>query len=80
MAPARPMARVPTGTPAGNRYSYGIEIDGALRYHDVREPIFVQLQYGVMFPLPAFNRILQSGATEDARAAQTIQGQLGIRF
>jgi uncharacterized protein (TIGR04551 family) len=65
----------------GNRYSYGVELDGAVRYHDAREPIFFQLQYGVMFPLGAFNRINPDDlGTEDARAVQTIQGQLGIRF
>jgi uncharacterized protein (TIGR04551 family) len=64
----------------GNRWSYGIELDGALRYHDAREPIFFQVQYGVMFPLPAFNRILAEGRREDARAVQTVQAQLGIRF
>ncbi len=69
----------------GNRWSYGIELDGAVRYHDAREPIFFQLQYGVMFPLGAFNRILvdNSGETrgrEDARAVQTLQAQIGIKF
>jgi uncharacterized protein (TIGR04551 family) len=64
----------------GNKYSYGIELDGALRYHDTREPIFFQVQYGVLFPLPAFNRINPSGSVEDARALQSVQGQLGIRF
>jgi uncharacterized protein (TIGR04551 family) len=64
----------------GNKYSYGLELDGALRYHDTREPIFFQLQYGVMFPLAAFNRINPSGTKEDARALQSVQAQLGIRF
>lgn len=64
----------------GNRRSYGIELDGALRYHDAREPIFFQLQYGVMFPLGAFNRLNESGTAEDARAVQSVQAQLGIRF
>jgi uncharacterized protein (TIGR04551 family) len=64
----------------GNKFSYGIELDGALRYHDTREPIFFQLQYGALFPLPAFNRINPSGTREDARAVQTIQAQVGIRF
>lgn len=64
----------------GNRTSYGIELDGALRYHDRREPIFFQLQYGVLFPLGAFNRIRADGAPDDARAVQTVQGQFGIRF
>jgi len=68
----------------GNRYSYGVEIDGAARYHDAREPIFFQLQYGVMFPLPAFNRLRSSegGGTfrDDARAVQTLQAQVGIKF
>jgi len=64
----------------GNKYSYGIELDGAVRYHDRREPIFFQAQYGVAFPLGAFNRINENGQTEDARAIQSVQGQLGIRF
>lgn len=64
----------------GNRYSYGIELDAAARYHDTREPIFFQLQYGVMFPLAAFNRINPTGAVEDARALQSVQAQVGIRF
>lgn len=67
----------------GNKWSYGVELDGALRYHDAQEPIFFQVQYGVMFPLGAFNRINAEGSTpgtEDARAVQTVQGQLGIRF
>lgn len=64
----------------GNRWSYGIELDGALRYHDAREPIFFQLQYGVLFPLGAFNRILANGGREDARAIQTLQAQIGIKF
>lgn len=63
----------------GNRFSYGVELDGAMRYHDAREPIFVQLQYGVMFPLPAFNR-LSSAGREDARAMQSLQAQVGIKF
>lgn len=64
----------------GNRWSYGIELDGGLRYHDAREPIFFQLQYGVMFPLAAFNRVRLNVPVEDARAAQTVQAQLGIKF
>ena len=64
----------------GRRFSYGIELDGAMRYHDRREPIFFQVQYGVLFPLGAFNRIRADGAPEDARAVQTVQGQFGIRF
>ncbi|MEM6995030.1 MAG: TIGR04551 family protein [Myxococcota bacterium] len=67
----------------GNRFSYGIELDGGIRYHDAKEPIFFQLQYGVLFPLGAFNRINPAGSsigTEDARASQTVQAQVGIRF
>ncbi len=64
----------------GDKYSYGVEIDGAARYHDAREPIFFQLQYGVMFPLPAFNRLRANGGREDARAVQTFQAQVGIKF
>lgn len=64
----------------GNRFSYGIEMDAAARYHDAREPIFFQLQYGVLFPLGAFNRNLAQGGREDARAVQTLQAQIGIKF
>ncbi len=70
----------------GNRYSYGLELDGAVRYHDIREPIFFQLQYGVMFPFGAFNRRSGSGYSlalgndGDAKAAQTVQAQIGIKF
>jgi len=64
----------------GRKRSYGIELDAALRYHDRREPIFFQLQYGAMFPLGAFNRVRADGAPEDARAVQSVQAQLGIRF
>lgn len=64
----------------GNRFSYGVELDGAARYHDPREPIFFQLQYGVLFPLGAFNRNLSNGNREDARAVQTLQAQIGIKF
>ncbi len=67
----------------GNRYSYGIELDGGIRYHDAKEPIFFQLQYGVLFPLGAFNRLNPASAAvsqEDARASQTVQAQVGIRF
>jgi len=44
----------------------------------------VQLQYGVMFPFGAFNRdssvypTAQNGG--DAKAAQSIQAQIGIKF
>ncbi|MGH1345426.1 MAG: TIGR04551 family protein [Nannocystales bacterium] len=64
----------------GNRFSYGVELDGAARYHDAREPIFFQIQYGVLFPLGAFNRNLANGGREDARAVQTLQAQVGIKF
>ncbi|MBV1860441.1 MAG: TIGR04551 family protein [Nannocystaceae bacterium] len=64
----------------GNRFSYGVELDGAARYHDAREPIFFQIQYGVLFPLGAFNRNLSNGGREDARAVQTLQAQIGIKF
>ena len=70
----------------GNKANYGLEIDGALRYHDQQEPIFVQLQYGVMFPFGAFNRTTSTYAglpvenNGDAKAAQTVQAQIGIKF
>lgn len=73
----------------GNKSNYGLELDLSLRYHDRQEPIFFQLQYGVMFPFGAFNR---TGAYNDegsgyivpnngdAKAAQALRAQLGIRF
>jgi hypothetical protein len=71
----------------GNKQSYGLELDAAFRYHSRREPIYFQLQYGVMFPLGAFNRPAsiytvnaQMGGGSDAKAAQTIQAQVGVRF
>ncbi|MEZ4428228.1 MAG: TIGR04551 family protein [Nannocystaceae bacterium] len=83
-------AEKPTST-IGNGLHYGIEIDAALRYHDTREPIFFNIQYGVMFPLNAFNRTsdLYEASSDpqvvipndgDAKAAQTVQAQLGIKF
>lgn len=70
----------------GNKLNYGVEIDGALRYHDTREPIFFQFQYGVLFPFGAFDaRAVTNTGTgsvraADAKAAQAVQAQLGIRF
>ncbi|WP_434418673.1 hypothetical protein [Nannocystis pusilla] len=73
----------------GNKANYGLEIDAAFRYHDRQEPIFFQLQYGVMFPFGAFNRGVEyspdgtlAGVPNngDPKAAQTVQAQLGIRF
>jgi uncharacterized protein (TIGR04551 family) len=75
------VAHAKTATP-GNRYSYGIEIDAALRYHDAHEPIYAQIQYGVMFPLRAMDRndLRLLNLSHDARAAQTVQIQVGIKF
>ena len=68
----------------GNKLNYGLELDGALRYHDANEPVFVQLQYGVLFPFGAFNAPLQDSVGQpyllDAKAAQSVQAQVGIKF
>lgn len=74
----------------GNKSNYGLELDAALRYHDRQEPIFFQLQYGVMFPFGAFNRgpeyanpgegVVGIPNNGDAKAAQSVQAQIGIRF
>lgn len=74
----------------GNKSNYGLELDAAIRYHDRQEPIFFQLQYGVLFPFGAFNRGTEyanpgEGVTAipnngDAKAAQSVQAQIGIRF
>lgn len=72
----------------GGKYSWGLELDVGLRYHDTREPIFVQLQYGAMFPFGGFDRPADIYNTAnyavpnngDARAAQTVQAQIGIKF
>jgi hypothetical protein len=69
------------GTVAGDKSLWGLELAASLRYHDADEPIFFQFQYGVMFPFGGFNA-LPTGFNSrlDARAAQTIQAQLGVRF
>ncbi len=74
----------------GNKLNWGLEIDAGFRYHDTREPIFFQLQYGVMFPFAGFNRPADLYISDDvnvvipnegdAKAAQTVQAQIGIRF
>jgi hypothetical protein len=72
------------GTLAGDKSLWGLEMAGAIRYHDADEPIFFQLQYGAMFPFGAWNaeRTGSDGLPrrDDSRAAQTIQAQLGVRF
>jgi len=76
------------GTLAGDRSLWGLELAGALRYHDVQEPIFVQAQYGAMFPFGAWepmeDRLSPAGdpvrVRADAKAAQTVQLQIGVRF
>jgi len=73
------IAMRPQSTLNREKYSYGVEIDVAARYHDAREPVFFQLQYGVLFPLGAFDRRL-TGIIENARAVQTFQGQIGVQF
>lgn len=64
-----------TGSVSSGLPIYGVELAGALRFHGVREPIFAQVQYGVLFP---FAGLEYNGV--DARAAQTVQGQVGIKF
>lgn len=76
------------GTLAGDKSLWGLELAGSLRYHDADEPLFFQLQYGVMFPFgawqPVVDRINENGdgyrTRLDGKAAQTVQAQLGIRF
>jgi hypothetical protein len=77
-----------SGTLAGDKSLWGLELAGAIRYHDADEPIFFQLQYGAMFPFGAWNAVRESTnasgdpvySRDDSRAAQTIQAQLGVRF
>jgi hypothetical protein len=76
------------GTLAGDKSLWGLELGGALRYHDAHEPLFFQIQYGAMFPFGAWNAaVMRVGNDEqlietrlDGRAAQTVQAQLGVRF
>ena len=76
------------GTLAGDKSLWGLELDGAVRYHDADEPLFFQLQYGAMFPFGAWQPVVSRENANgdpvstrlDGRAAQTIQAQLGIRF
>ena len=68
---------------ASDKSLWGLELNGSVRYHDADEPIFVQLQYGVMFPFGGFNAQVQNGTAVqrlDAKAAQSIQAQIGVRF
>ncbi|MCA9701057.1 MAG: hypothetical protein KC431_26255, partial [Myxococcales bacterium] len=75
------------GTLAGDKSIWGLELAGSVRYHDVDDPIFIQLQYGVMFPFGGFEPTVTTGTGSDAavtrldaKAAQTVQAQIGIRF
>jgi hypothetical protein len=76
------------GTLAGDKSLWGLELAAAMRYHDADEPLFFQLQYGVMFPFGAWQPVVEridqngdlTGVRLDGKAAQTIQAQLGIRF
>lgn len=70
------------GTYAGDKSIWGLELAGAVRYHDIDDPIFFQLQYGVMFPFGGFEPLIssQNNARADAKAAQTVQAQFGIKF
>ena len=78
----------PSGTLAGDRSIWGLELDGAVRYHDADEPLFFQIQYGVMFPFGAFNPVITgtdgngdpTAQRLDSKAAQSVQAQIGIRF
>jgi hypothetical protein len=75
-------------TLAGDKSLWGLELAGAVRYHDAEEPIFFQLQYGAMFPFGAWNAVREgvdangdpAFRRDDSRAAQTIQAQIGVRF
>ena len=69
-----------SGTLSGTSSIWGLELAGSVRYHDKEEPIFFQLQYGAMFPFGAWNVVNGNGAKLDAKAAQTIQAQLGVQF
>jgi hypothetical protein len=73
------MAHQRKGTPNGEKRGYGVEVDGALRYHDQQEPIFVQAQYGLLFPLGALDTRSDSRG-KNIRPVQTLQAQIGIRF
>jgi uncharacterized protein (TIGR04551 family) len=73
------LAQKKVSTP-GNKLNYGLEIDAAIRYHDADEPLFIQFQYGVLFPFGAFNAPDINGGALDATAAQAVQAQVGIKF
>lgn len=76
------------GTLAGDKSLWGLELAGAVRYHDADEPLFFQVQYGAMFPFGAWQPVVDRLDTNndptrvrlDGKAAQTVQAQLGIRF
>ncbi|MFO7565636.1 MAG: hypothetical protein R6X02_23540 [Enhygromyxa sp.] len=76
------------GTLAGDKSLWGLELAGAVRYHDAHEPLFFQVQYGAMFPFGAWEPMVDRTSTTgqgvrsrlDGKAAQTVQAQLGVRF
>ena len=77
----------PSGTLAGDKSLWGLELAGALRYHDAEEPIFFQVQYGAMFPFGAWKPNLtregnngEVSTRATTKPAQTVQAQIGVRF
>jgi len=83
------MAQVPVATP-GNDLNYGLEMDVGANYRNTQEGFFAGLNWGVFWPFGALNRPADiwnpSGAvgpanfSQDAKAAQVLRGNVGIRF
>jgi uncharacterized protein (TIGR04551 family) len=76
------LAHEPTGYP-GNSQNLGMELDLDLFYRNVDEKFYTGLQYGVLFPLGAFDRpaeIYGSTLGADASTAQTLRWNVVVKF
>jgi uncharacterized protein (TIGR04551 family) len=81
------MAQVPVATP-GNALTYGLETNVGINYRNTQEGFFAGFVWGVFWPFGALNRTnpdiwpigsISEGA-RDAKAAQIVRANLGIRF
>ncbi|MBN2575675.1 MAG: TIGR04551 family protein [Deltaproteobacteria bacterium] len=79
------LAPVPVATP-GNSLNYGVEMDLALQYRNLRENVFAGFTWGVFWPMAALTRPRVDASAplwsspEDANAAQVVRLFAGIRF
>jgi uncharacterized protein (TIGR04551 family) len=74
------IANVPVGWP-GNDANLGLEIDGAVWYHNDEEGFSAGVAYGVLFPFAGL-RIRGDiyGVNFDPQTAQTVQARIAVKF